>query len=855
MTGATHLPHPPEQPPQTPVTTNAEFLRAVFVGLAEDERPMVVAKAGTLKEGDKHWPAKPWMPDEPAPGLDRSEDSRVNWYFTLSTYRATAGEWRRTKTQFARAFGVMLDDIGTKAVGLDRLAGLPPSYVIETSPGNHQAGYLFDEPCADLARVDALQEAFVGASLCDPGAKGPASRLGRLPVGINGKPKYQPPHACRLVSFNSERRYSIEDIITGLELQPPAPPGRNKVKPGSSAKVSEDRQPEGDVLRPRTAENAVLTALRSRRLYKAPLGSGKHDITCPWVAEHTDQIDHGTAYFEPTDLYPVGGFKCLHGACAARRMGELLLHLNVTVAEAKHKPAIMVAAGELHRVVDAAERVLSESGRYYQRGGLIVTVSTDPGTDATSIKPVTACALTRALSHAAIWQRWDARSTDFVLTDPPTRHVGVLFDAEAYQHLPALKNITRQPYLRPDGSIVCTAGFDAATRMFGAFDERAFSVARHPDRAAAAAALGMLRGLLREFSFAGAHDEAAALALFLTAAVRPALSVAPMFHIRAPQIASGKSYLSALGCAFAGPGRPGAHAFPTTDEECSKLLLSALIEGPATLVFDNLNADLIPHKSLCSALTEEHLTGRILGVSKTATVPTTTLFISSGNNVDAVRDMARRVVTVNLDPACETPATRRFTADPLELVRADRGRYVSAALTLVRAFIAAGAPRQEMQPLGSYAEWSRLVRAPLLWLGLPDPATAVFNTMAQDPDRETLGRLLGAWKSAFGTVPTSVRTVVERTEGGQHTAVHTELAEVVREIAEERNLINRKRLGRWIARHQGRIVGGLRLLRDTPQGGAERWKVVMGVTGDRFGQAAQSVSTTEATADNVEFQP
>ena len=43
----------------------------------------------------------------------------------------------------------MLDDIGTK-VAMERLT-LPPSWLLETSPGNHQAGYLLREPLTDGA--------------------------------------------------------------------------------------------------------------------------------------------------------------------------------------------------------------------------------------------------------------------------------------------------------------------------------------------------------------------------------------------------------------------------------------------------------------------------------------------------------------------------------------------------------------------------------------------------------------------------------------------------------------------------------------------------------------------------------
>ena len=779
---------------------------------------MVLGIPGTI---DKHtkWPlGTAWMP-----GVN-IENPSLNWYFTLSTYKPDGGKYRRVKAQFHRAFGVYLDDVGTKAAPRSRLDACPPSYLIETSSGNHHAGYLFDEPSTELARVEALQEALVKAGLCDPGANGPSSRLGRLPCAINGK--YEPPLHCRLVEWHPERRYNIDEIIALLELEPFQAAGtRRKTKSGTKAF---DHGAEADVYRPRAAENAVLGALRQRGLYKQPLGSGKHDITCPWVGEHSGAEDHGTAYFEPSDLYPVGGFKCQHSHGGGKRMASLLEFVNVTFTEAKHKPAICVAAGELHRVVDAAERELASGGRHYQRGGLIVGVTTDPGTGETGIKAATANALMRSLSACATWERFDARSGDFVVIDPPTKHVTVLFDADAYHHLPVLRGIARQPYLRGDGSLMAAAGFDTTSGMFGAFDERAFHIAARPDKAAALQALAALEALLVEFSFPKDHDKAAALAAILTAAIRPALTLAPMFHIKAPQIASGKSYLCDLITAFAGPSKPPAYAFPTTDEECEKLLLSVLLEAPPALVFDNLTSDLIPFKKLCSALTEEFVSGRILGISKTATVPTQTLFLSSGNNVDPVRDMARRVVTINLDPACETPATRKFTADPVSTVRRRREHFVSLALTVVRAYVVAGFPALDpaLTPLGSYGDWSRLVRHALVWLGQTDPAASVFTRLAEDPDRETLGRLLVAWRAAFGGDATAVRDVVGRAEQANFGGNSAELVEAVREIAEERGAINRRRFGKWIARHQGRIVGGQKFERDTKRDGCERWRVV-----------------------------
>ena len=718
--------------------------------------------------------------------------------------------------------------------------------------GDHQAGYIFSTPLTDLKQADGLKKALIDAGLCDSGAGGGAARWMRLPFAINGKPKHlQPdgqPWSCRLVEWHPERRYTVEELVERLELMPPAPPGRprrHKVS-GELLAALIDRNTD-DVHVPRAAENPVLAALMQRGLYKRPLGDGRHDITCPWVHEHTDGIDHGTAYFEPTNIYPIGGFKCQHSHGAEKRMGALLECLSVSPAQAKHKPLIRVSAGELHRVVDAAEKELAASGRYYQRGNLIVRVLTDPGTHQTTIKPVTGNALTRALSESANWERYDARSDRLVPCDPPARHTNVLFDAEVYNHLPVLQGIARQPYLRADGSLMTGAGYDTISGMFGAFDVREFHVSPAPTKADAERALSELAALLSEFSFANDTARSAALAAMLTAVVRASLPVAPLFHALAPQIASGKTYLLSIVAALAGPGAVSAYAFPTNDEECSKLLLSALLEGPAVVMFDNLTSDLIPFKSLCSALTSEQLTGRVLGVSKTATVNTRALLLSSGNNVGPVGDMTRRTVPIALDPQCETPATRLFNGDPLAEVLKRRAHYVSLALTIVRAYLHAGAPAvtvggKPLQPLGSYGEWTRIVRAPLVWLEQPDPALPVFERMTDDPDRETLSRLLQAWLARFGKAPTAVRDIMAAVEGFSPDA---ELAEVTREIAEERGAINRRRLGRWLARHQGRIVNGIKLVRASKTSGSERWQVVMVVPVVSASQPIESVNADE----------
>ena len=355
-------------------------------------------------------------------------------------------------------------------------------------------------------------------------------------------------------------------------------------------------------------------------------------------------------------------------------------------------------------------------------------------------------------------------------------------------------------------------------------------------------------------------DLAAALAAMLTAVVRPSLAHAPMFHVRAHMVGSGKSYLCELITAFATPQRGTPTTFPGDDEECRKLLLAELLRAPAVIEFDNLTGDLVAHKSLCTALTSEYMSGRILGVSKTATVNTRALFLSSGNNVGPVQDMTRRCITIHLRPECEVPAARSFARpDLVRDVLRERGRYVSAALTIVRAWIVAGRPMTDCKPLAGFSDWSAHCRQPLLWLGLADATASVFNAMAEDPDRETLGRLLKGWQVAFGKTAAMVRDAVKLVSAFHDE--HAELREVLRDIADERGGINRRKLGWWIRRHAGRIVDGQRFVRASGNRSAEAWQVesvspvsrvssVLPVSSVPLVPMAKSVGGT-ATADNA----
>ncbi len=797
-----------------PEISNLDFIKGIFGEGTGTSCPIVVGFSGNPKKVKASaWNGKPYISDK------TSFPEEYNYYTSFATFNPDEnGNYRRKKIFFQALYAIMLDDVGVK-VEADRIA-LEPSWQVETSSGNFQVGFILAESITDPAIADNLLNSIIEAGLCDRGSNGACTRIGRLPVAINGKHQKDDGSYwhCRLTQWNPQKRYSIQEIVDGLQIEFKETSQQRRKRGRKSDQQSNRYQDEIHI--PRAYENPVITALKHSGRYKQPLGDGKHDITCPWVHGHTDQIDHGAAYFEPNELYPLGGFKCQHGHCADRRVSALHDFLEVGRVEAKHKPVIYAQAGEIPGICDAAEREMAKTLRHYQRSGIIVTITTDPGTRETTVRPLTIPSLTRVLAGLAIWQRYDKRSREWYVCDPSERHVRVLHDSTSYPHLPVLNGVARQPYLRADGSLMIDAGYDSETGMFGVFDPRQYSVPGKPMIQEAKQALLELSGLLNEFAFKTEHDKAAAISGILTAVVRASLPQAPMIHVKAPSIASGKSYLCEILTAFATPQKGTPLAFPADDEECRKLLLAELLTMPAVVEFDNLTSDLVPHKSLCSTLTSEYVSGRILGQSKTVEVGTRVLFLSSGNNVDPVRDMTRRTITITLDPDCEIPAAREFKKQPLNEVRTNRGRFVSLALTIIRAWVCAGKPKTECKPIATFNDWSDYCRQPLLWLGAPDPAQCIFEAMCDDPDREILGEFLQAWYDCFGHAPTLVKDAVSRLN------TSNTLHELICDIAGDRaGSVDRRRLGWWIKRHSNRVVNGLRIVKDTANSNSAKWKV------------------------------
>ncbi|HKX77714.1 MAG TPA: DNA-primase RepB domain-containing protein [Novosphingobium sp.] len=789
--------------------SNRDFLAIIFAELPEGAGSVVTAKSGDPHEGG-------WYPHNSERIDDVCQPSKNTYFNCASLVPNDDGTIAARKESAAAYHALVLDDVGSK---VDRalLASITPTWELETSPGNFQIGFRLSPPLTEATEVDRFQHRFAKAGLTDKGALGMV-RWVRLPNGINGKPKYEvdgKPFACRLHAWNPETYYTANQLADDL-----APVSTTSECGADSA---QDRRVHyagnNGVFFPANAENPVVTAFKARGLYKRELSAGRHDVTCPWAQEHTDALDTGAAYFEPSEEFPKGGFRCLHSHGEEYAIGKVLDHLGLSEAEGRNRPRIRVVAGELNLVVASVEQGLARHGGLYQSGGLIVSVKQDSVTGDATIRPVSESELTLAMAAACDWEKYDGRGKAWVRCDPPEKYVRMIFKAENYTHLPELRGFARQPFYRAGCTeLVNDTGYDPISKRLGLFDAGKFARPATTIESAREA-LALLSDLLGEFHFANDVDRAAALSAILTAVIRPALDFAPAFHVTAPSPGSGKSYLCETICLFAGPGPSSKISYPRTSEEATKVILSTLLSAPAVIEFDDMDTDWLPHGAINRMLTATSISDRLLGYSKMATVGTTALVLGSGNNVGPLKDLARRVLTINLNAKSASPATLSYKGNPVLTLKGQRERYVAAVLTIIEAWKAAGSPMASVPSIASYGgAWSSFCRQPLIWLGLPDPATTLLEQVRIDPDSDTLQRLLEEWHGRFGDRPITLRKLLQD--------VHdTELGDALSDLpVTERGSINRSKLGWYFKKNQNRIVGGY-TLRKVDSSERNTWQV------------------------------
>lgn len=558
-----------------------------------------------------------------------------------------------------------------------------------------------------------------------------------------------------------------------------------------------------------------------RKIVEAAIAAGvKAQELAPLIAAVHDDITRDELISQVSHLRKVGKGVLTGEVKRYRRRNRRGLRAVDPADPAPDRPTILVQAGRLHELVLEAEAALlsSPGPQVYQRSGSLVRVIR---TESLSIRglerpqgallicPLDAAYLQGRMTGAATWLKEDARRADLVTCDAPVRIAEVLLSSHGDWKAPALIGTIEAPTLRPDGSILETPGYDSSTGLLYDPGETVFpTIPESPSPSDAQAALRTLLQLVGGFPFVDPTDRSGAIAAMLTALVRKSLPSAPLFAFSAPKMRSGKSLLADVGAMLA-TGRPCAVLSQAGDpEEERKRLLALLLAGDSVICLDNIEHPL-GGAVLCQILTQEAIQDRVLGVSKMATAPTSVTVYATGNNLIVEGDLTSRVVPILLDPAMERPEERAFGLNLYTHIPRHRGELVKAALTILRAYIAAGRPAQPIRPWGGFDAWSSLVRASLVWVGLPDPAAGRSRAEELDPVRSGLKAFLVAWFDAVGSRGLTLSDLVRESEADGRSA----LRETLNEVCPQKNgTYNVRALGKYLKTYVNRIEGGYRLV-------------------------------------------
>jgi len=454
------------------------------------------------------------------------------------------------------------------------------------------------------------------------------------------------------------------------------------------------------------------------------------------------------------------------------------------LAKGTTKPRLQILKADPDITVADLRDILAQSDEFYDRGVPARLTQSKAGGAAIQILSPDVLIL---LAHQLCRPFEAKQAQDGCWTERNTRlpkDIATMYLAwQGSWNLRPLNGIASAPMLSEDGSISSGEGYDASS---GIWQEDVPDVSNlipiRPTRDDAQASLLLLRETFATFCFADAQtvidpvtkitkidlafqparDESAFLVALLTAVCRPTLRLAPGILLHAAPLSgagAGKGLLARCIAQIAFGRDPHAVTAGPDNQELEKRIAAELIQGNPIVFLDNLNNRAFKSDQLASAITERPARVRVFGKLDMVALNTCALIMLTGNGLTVTEDLARRFIAIELDPKTEDPESRRFHIDIRAEVSKRRSELLAACLTIWR-----WGRLQNLEsglPLGSFEQWAKWVRDPLLALGCQDPVARVHEAKSRDNQRQQVAEFFNAWYEHFGDQPVALRELPE----------------------------------------------------------------------------------------------
>lgn len=405
----------------------------------------------------------------------------------------------------------------------------------------------------------------------------------------------------------------------------------------------------------------------------------------------------------------------------------------------------------------------------------------------------------------------DKRPAIFEPTWPDPPSIGaVMSKAEEFS---LLRRVVRVPFLRPDGTVCTTPGYDRDTATVlvpSGLGELTVPSAPSREQTVMAAKL-LMEDWLGDLPFESDADRANALAMVLTPFVRGSVPLVPLAVVNGLEAGVGKNLLADCAAILATGEAARPLPYVNNEEEMRKQITAAFAGGAELFIFDE--AHVLEGAQFSRAVTSLTYTDRVLGVSRMASFPNQVTWMSLGNQVQVNGDMSRRVYWVSLSPAGTTLSDRESYAyrhpDLKAWTLEHRTELVSAALTVLTGWVAAGRPGYSRgASMGSFEPWDRLLSGILAYAGFPAFLTDSRKRRSESDFSAAYWEAHVAWLYAeFGADEFTTRQVQEK-------ALRNPAAyEAPPGMEDVSGKDFTRRLGQGYSKHRNRTYNGLRLVK------------------------------------------
>lgn len=428
----------------------------------------------------------------------------------------------------------------------------------------------------------------------------------------------------------------------------------------------------------------------------------------------------------------------------------------------------------LEYVVDRSVEVLAKDPTIFNMHSELMHVL-DEG-DRIRTRPIRASQARYLLARGAKWVKEGKK------THPPSDVATIVVDRTAWDGIRVLRAVTPFPAMDPEGRIRTEAGYDENTKTYFTGGAK-IEVPESPTQEDASNAVETLLDIVQDFPFANKpsrEHQAAWIAGLLTPLARYAHDGnAPLTVVQANCARAGKTTLVQVISKIVTGFDSSVVTFTKNEDETRKRIFTFLRHPRSMVLIDNVVGQ-FGGANLNAMLTTRSFEDRIIGQSKYLEVKADASWFVTGNNMSLAPDTAERCVHVRLQSDEENPHERTGFKYPYlyETIKERRGQLLSAALTILKAFVVAGKPDQGLSSWGGFETWSRLVRGAVVFAGLPDPAiTRAELEREADVEADEVGTVIAAlWEWQHGmnvTAPYTVNDVLERLQ--QHREMHPRL--------------------------------------------------------------------------------